>query len=598
MSRVQTSPSEEQRPLDIGLIRRLFTYTAPHARTRNLLLLLVALRALQLPLLAWIIARLIAGPIAHHDLPGTLTGVGAFLAFAAFTELCFVYRMRTALRLGEAVVRDLREQVHRHLLRMPMSFFKDVKVGALVSRLTTDIDVVRVGVQDVAFVTAVQAGGLVVSATLMAVYDWQLFLIVLVMAPVLWLVVAHFRRRLSRAYREMQESFSRVTATLAESVAGIREIQSFAREKTNGGIFRALIFDHSQYNMNAAQQTAVFQPLLEFNGQLFLAILVVIGGYRATVGATDLEALVQFLFLSTAVFAAIPVIGNQYNQALTAMAGAERVFALLDREPDWKDDPSATPLAAVHGQVEFHSVGFAYVPGRPVLEGITLTARPGETVALVGPTGSGKSTLVNLVAKLWLPGEGAITIDGRDLRAVTGASLHERLAMVTQDNFLFVGSVLENVRFGRPGATDAEVRAAVAALDVLDLLESLPDGLATEVGERGGGLSLGQRQLVCFARAMLADPRILILDEATSAVDPLTEARVQSALGKLLAGRTSFVVAHRLSTIRHAHQVLVLERGRIVERGTHLELLAQQGRYARMYREFARDSVPPAAAPS
>jgi ATP-binding cassette subfamily B protein len=585
----------EQRPLDLALIRRLFAFTAPHARTRNLLLVLVLVRAVQLPVMAWLVASVLSGPIARHDPGGTLLGVAGFLAFALFTEVCFVFRMRTALQLGEAVVRDLRDRVHRHLLRMPVTFFHDVQVGTLVSRLTADIDVVRVGVQDVAFVSAVQAGSLLVSAALMLYYDWQLFLVALVILPALWVIVGHFRRRLSRAYREMQESFSRVTATLTESVSGIREIQSFAREKVNGGLFRALIHDHSRYNMNAAQQSAVFQPLLEFNGQLFLAILIVVGGYRATTGAMDLAALVQFLFLSTAVFAAIPIIGNQYNQALTAMAGAERVFALLDRRPEWEDDPRATALPAVHGRVELRSVSFAYVPGRPVLEEVSLTAAPGETVALVGPTGSGKSTLVNLVAKLWLPTSGEIRVDGRDLGSVTSESWHTRIAMVTQDNFLFTGTVLENVRFGRPGASEEEVRAAVASLGVLDLLDTLPRGLETEVGERGSNLSLGQRQLVCFARAMLADPRILILDEATSAVDTLTEARIQAALGRLLGGRTSFVVAHRLSTIRHAQQVVVLERGRVIERGTHLELLARRGRYARMYREFVREAEPSAA---
>lgn len=588
--------TEDQQPLDIGLIRRLFGYTRPHARLRNLLILLVAARAVQLPLVAWLIARVIAGPIADHDPVGIGIGVLVFLAFAAFTELCFVYRMRVALQLGESVVRDLRDQVYRHLLRMPMSYFKDVKVGTLVSRLTSDIDVVRVGVQDVAFVSAVQAGSLLVSATLMLLYDWELFLVVLVMAPLLWVIVAHFRRKLSRAYRAMQESFSRVTATLAESVNGIREIQCFSRESINGGLFRQLIHDHSRYNMNAAQQSAVFQPLLEFNGQLFLSILVVIGGYRVVTGSTEIEALIQFLFLSNAVFAAIPIIGNQYNQALTAMAGAERVFSLLDRAPDWEDDPAAGPIPAIAGRVEVEEVSFAYTADRTVLERVSLSAEPGETVALVGATGSGKSTLVNLIAKLWLPDAGRITIDGHDLAQITSSSLHSQLAMVTQDNFLFTGTVLENIRFGRPTASEDQVRDAAARLGVLDLLATLPEGLHTEVGERGTSLSLGQRQLVCFARAMLADPRILVLDEATSAVDTLTEARIQEALDRLLVGRTSFVVAHRLSTIRHAHQVLVLERGRIVERGTHLDLLARGGHYARMYRQFVRASEPPPAA--
>jgi ATP-binding cassette subfamily B protein len=576
----------DQRPLEFAIIRRLFTYTRPHAGLRNVLLCLVLLRAVQMPVVIWLIARVISGPIAERDVRGTLLGVLGFLAFAGFTEFCFVYRMRLALRLGEAVVQDLRREIYAHLLRMPMSYFKRTQVGRLIGRITSDVDVVRTGVQDVAFVSTVQAGNMLVSAAFMLYYDWRLFGVVAVMAPILWTIVRHFRKKLSRAYRAQQESFSRVTATLAESVSGIREIQGFVRQEVNGGLFGQLIYDHSKYNMDAARQGAVFQPLLEFNGQLFLSILLVVGGYQALTHQVALAALIQFLFLSNAFFGAIPMIGNQYNQALSAMAGAERVFRLLDTKPDWEDDPDARAVPPILGEVELRNLGFEYRPGRPVLTDISLRARPGELVALVGPTGSGKSTLVNLIAKLYLPSSGELYIDRREIRSVAGESLHRQIGCVTQDNFLFTGSIQENIRVGRPDATDREVRDAVRALDVLDLIEALPRGLETLVREQGAGLSLGQRQLVCFARAMLADPRILILDEATSAVDSITEARVQEALLRLLRNRTSFVVAHRLSTIRHANQVLVLDHGQIIERGTHLELLARGGKYAAMYRQF------------
>jgi ATP-binding cassette subfamily B protein len=342
--------------------------------------------------------------------------------------------------------------------------------------------------------------------------------------------------------------------------------------------------------MGAARSSAIFLPLLEFNGQLFLAILLVVGGYQALGHEVGLQALIQFLFLSNAFFAAIPNLGNQYNQALTAMAGAERVFTLLDVEPDWRDAPDAIALPPITGKVEFRDVSFSYVPNQRVLSRLDFVAEPGTTVALVGFTGSGKSSVVNLAAKLYLPDSGAILIDGHDLRKVTSESLHQQLGSVTQDNFLFSGSVVENIRLARPEASLDDVRAAAVALGVADLIEDLPGGFSEKVGEKGSGLSLGQRQVICFVRAMLADPRILILDEATSSVDAMTEARLQLALAKLLRGRTSFVVAHRLSTIRHADLVLVLDRGQIVERGTHPELLALGGRYAQMYRQFV-DSV-------
>jgi len=577
----------DQRPLDWGIIRRLYGITRPYARLRNTLSAIVVVRAIQLPILTWAIARVLSGPIARRDAAGTAIGIAGFVAFAAFTELLFVFRSRFALRLGEAVVHDLRDQVYGHLMRMPLGFFQRSPVGGLVARITSDIDVVRIGVQDVAFVSTVQAGTALISAGLMIFYDWRLFLVVAIMVPGVWTLVRRLRGRLGQAHRDQQESFSRVTATLAENVAGIREIQSFARQSASAERFAALVHDHAGYNMGAARHGAIIQPVLEWNGQLFLSLVLVIGGYQALVGGVPLAALIQFVFLSNGLFAAIPNLGTQYNQALAAMAGAERVFALLDTRPDWEDAPDAVAVERVEGRVDLEGVGFAYAPDRPVLSDVALAVGAGRTVALVGATGSGKSTLASLVAKLYLPTAGRVAVDGRDLTGVTGASLRRHIGCVTQDNFLYAGTVADNIRVGRPDARDEDVRAAARALDVEALIDALPDGFATEVGEGGTRLSLGQRQVICFARAMIADPRILILDEATSSVDVLTETRMQAALARLRAGRTSFVIAHRLATVRNADEIVVLDHGRVVERGTHAALLAANGVYARTFKRAA-----------
>ncbi|XXT20300.1 ABC transporter ATP-binding protein [Sorangium sp. So ce429] len=582
----------EHRSLDLELARRLLGFTRPYARKRNVLFVLVVVRSIQLPLLAWGVGAIISGPVARRDVRATLLSVLGFALFALVTEIVFHFRSRLALELGEAVVFDLRDRLQRHLLGMPMSFFVKTKVGRLIGRMTSDIDAIRVAVQDVVFVSTVQIGTMAVAMGLMAFSHFPLFLVVVAMVPVFWGLIVYFHRRLGAAYQRAQESFSRVTATLAESVTGVRVTQGFVRQDINGGLFRALIFDHSRYNMDAARHSAVFLPLLEFNGQLFLAVLVVIGGHQALSGAIELRVLVEFFFLANLLFNPIPVLGNQYNQALTAMAGAERLFRLLDREPDWPDESAFPALPPVRGRVVFHGVHFAYEPGKPVLHGIDLVAEPGEMIALVGHTGSGKTSILNLLAKLYLPTAGAITIDGHDLAKTSSASLRAQLGLVLQSNFLFSGTVLDNVRLGNPAATDAEIRGAARSLDVLDVLDALPDGLSTEVGERGTGLSLGQRQIVCFLRAMVAHPRIVLLDEATSSVDALTEARLQAALGRLLRGRTSFVVAHRLSTIRHADRVIVLDHGRVVEQGTHAELLARGGAFAALHRELAAGPAP------
>ena len=564
-------PSEDREldrhPLEMRLVSRLFAYTRPYRAKRNWLLLLVFLRSLQLPGLTWLTAAVITGPVERHDAAGVAWGTLVFAALVVSTQLVMHFRQRLALELGETVVHDLRRDVFAHLVRLPMSFFNHTRLGRIISRMTSDVENVRVGVQEVLFVSIVQVGQMIVAAAFMLWYDAALFLVVLGLVPLLWAINKYFHRTLSESLRAVQASFSRVTATLAESVNGIRVTQGFVRQETNAAIFGELVADHSQFNLAVTRAQGVFLPLLDLNSQLCYAALLLVGGYRVLVtGGAEVGDLIAFLFMAGLFFSPITVLGNQYNQALTAMAGAERVFRLLDTEPDWQDAADAVELPDIAGRVEFQQVSFGYDSERLVLRGIQFTAEPGETVALIGHTGSGKTSITNLIAKFYQPTSGRILIDGRDIAAVASESLRRQIGLVLQQNFLFSGTVLDNIRLGKPRASDADVVDAVRALDCLDLLQALPEGLQSQVGERGANLSLGQRQLVCFARAMLADPRILILDEATSSVDTVTEDRVQAALATLLQGRTSFVVAHRLSTIRHADLVLVLADGRIVER--------------------------------
>ena len=583
------------RSLDWSIVRRLLAYTQPHAAQRNACFALTVIRALQKPALAWALAAIINGPISRGDWRQTAFDTLGFVALVLSTGLVFHLRQRNQLELGEAVVHDLRNDLFQNLQRMPLGYFHKTKLGRILSRMITDIEAVRRGVQQVFFFSLLLVLQMAGAAALMLYYNWLLFCVLLGIGPLVWLINRHFHPRLSHLSRTAAESSSQLTGNLAESVRGIRIIQGFSRQQRGEEIFERYVDKLARDNVSLASESALYVPLLDLNSQLFMAAMLLVGGFGALHGFAGMQigSLIAFFFLPNLFFQSLQQLGNLYTQSIASMTGAERVFQMLDLRPEWADAPDAQNLPDPRSQngfksarVEFRSVGFGYQPERPVLHHVSLTAEPGQVIALVGATGSGKSSIINLLAKFYLAQEGEIFIDGQEIRTLRSESLRQQMGMVLQTNFLFTGSVLENIRFGRPAAADEQVLEALGQLDCLDLIARLPQGIATEVGEGGTNLSLGQRQVVCFARALLANPRILILDEATSAVDPATEHRLQRALASLLAGRTSFVIAHRLSTIVQADQILVLDQGRIIERGTHHRLLAQRGKYHSLYREF------------
>lgn len=594
----------QEHPKDIAIdwrvLRRVLTYTRPYAAKRNVIFALTLMRSVQKPALAWALAAVINGPISGGDAHGALVGAGAFLALAVFTEVTFHFRQRLALELGESVVHDLRNAVFHHLQEMPLGYFTRTKLGRILGRVITDVESVRRGVQNVFFFSLLLAGQMLGAAALMLYYNWALFLVLLALGPLVWVVNRYFQPRLARFSREVAESHSRLTGSLAESIKGMRVIQSFTRQKRNDEQFGELVGNLAGHNVNLAHASSLYVPLLDANSQIFMAAMLVVGGWGALHGVAGMEvgSLVAFLFLPALFFQSLQHLAQLYTQVVTSMAGAERVFRLLDEQPEWREDAGAVALPdprrtggrngreATGACVVFQDVHFGYETGRSVLQGVSFEAKPGEMFALVGATGSGKTTLINLLAKFYPPWSGSIQVDGHELSLVQGSTLRAQMGIVLQNNFLFTGTVMDNIRLSRPEADEAAVRAAALSLDCLDLLEALPKGLQTEVGERGASLSLGQRQLICFTRAMIADPRIVILDEATSAVDTITESRLQHALERLLAGRTSFVIAHRLSTIRRADRILVLEQGRIVESGSHEQLLRQAGHYRALYQQF------------
>ncbi|MBI4579513.1 MAG: ABC transporter ATP-binding protein [Planctomycetes bacterium] len=589
------------RPIDARLIRRLGQYLKPYRKRYALgiaLGLVMILLEMQSPRFIGAIVNWTTGYVTGQFGPDVTEGqairrVGMIvLLWACVAGTALLIHRWTILIMtnaGERVQFDLRRALFGHLQKLSMSFYDKTKLGRIISRCTSDVSSLREvnvwGIDIVAKNSLMMcvAGGMLLST------EPRLFAAVVWLGPILFVLNRAYRKRAAVLYQIAREGFTRVSSNLAENITGVRVVAAFNRQLFNLNTFDRLQDVNTFNNVRAARANGMYQPLLTLVGFTGRVIILCYGGYLVAGGGaghiTVGSVVTAFLYWDW-FMAPIINFGNFYNQLMMAMAGAERVFNLLDLAPEVTDDPDAHPLPAVAGHVRFERVTFGYKPDRPVLHDVDFEAQPGRMVALVGATGSGKSSIISLLARFYQPQQGRILIDGHDIRHVTGDSLHRQMGLVLQSNYLFTGSVLENIRYARPEATVEEVVEAARALGTHEAVTSLANGFDTEVGERGANMSLGQRQLICFTRAFLANPRILMLDEATSSVDTATELLIQRSLERLLAGRTTFVVAHRLSTIQRADVILVVDQGRIIERGTHWDLLEADGRYAQLYEQF------------
>jgi ABC-type multidrug transport system fused ATPase/permease subunit len=491
--------------------------------------------------------------------------------------------------VGQRFVADIRSRLFAHIQTLSMSYHDQHKVGDLMSRVANDTDTINQVLSNglIEFATNILLlVGIMVSMFLL---NWQLAIGAVIVIPVMLYVTGQVTKRSRQAFREVQRNLGTLNAVMEENTAGIRVVKAFAQEANTFDKFVEVNTAYRQSGTRADIITAALGPMFTTMRVVAIAVIALLGGWLALRGVTRVGVIATFVVYIMNFFRPMRAIAMLYNQLQSALAGAERIFAVLDAEPSVPDAPGARPLLEIDGAVKFDHVSFAYEAGKPVLIDIDLEAQPGQTIALVGPTGAGKTTIVNLLSRFYDVTEGAIYIDGHDIRAVQQATVRSQLGIVLQDTFLFSGTVMDNIRYGRLDAADDAVIHAARLANADGFIRLLPRGYRTEVSEQGHNFSQGQRQLIAIARAVLADPRILILDEATSSVDTRTEMHIQQALLRLLEGRTAFVIAHRLSTIRNADQVLVVNDHRIIERGTHESLLAQRGFYYDLYMsQFAR----------